>query len=363
MTLTAAPITTDRERELLRKVTELVAWRAREERETAERNAARNEQAKTEHEGERNQATAAFERDHGALVAEYREAREAILFKYESDGYALSQQEESLVDKVTAKHNEALEDAKTLWQHRHQEIQVAFKDTEGLPQKEFSSYKQQCDGSLAEVDGLEAQGQALVRRRCEWPPSTAAATAPPPGMSRVACHERAVAAIGRIRETLHIVEQAPAARFLEDGWPFLIFLFTLVASGLGVFFLWGKWEIPWPALVAAGVLTPIIVAIASRQIARPFAKSQTLRLIPDLQQAIVQTRVEVATTVLAAKVEAEQKYRKMVAKRDQDLAIAKNQWKETRHKLRAQHETRLASIADDFTRKRRAIEDLNERQL
>jgi hypothetical protein len=39
MTLTAV-MTTDRERELIRKVTELVAWRAREERETAERDAA-----------------------------------------------------------------------------------------------------------------------------------------------------------------------------------------------------------------------------------------------------------------------------------------------------------------------------------
>ncbi len=363
MTLTAAPITTDRERELIRKVTELVAWRAREEGETAERNAARNEQAKTDHEEERNGATAGFERDHGTLVAEYREAREAILYKYESDGYALVQQEESLVDKVTAKHNESLEDAKTLWQHRHQEIQVAFKDNEGLPQKEFLAYKHQCEGSLAEVDGLEAQGQAIVRRRCEWPATTAAATAPPQGMSRVTCSERAVAAIARIRETLHILEQAPAARFIEDGWPFLIFLFTLVASGLAVFFMWGKWGIPWPVLVAGGVLVPILVAIASRQIARPFAKSQTLRLVPDLQQAIVQTRVEIATTVHAAKVEAEQKYRQLVEKRDQDLAVAKNQWKETRHKLRAQHETRLASITDDFNRKRRAIEDVNERQL
>ena len=49
MSLTAAPITTDRERELIRKVTELVAWRALEERETAERDVARNEQAKTDH--------------------------------------------------------------------------------------------------------------------------------------------------------------------------------------------------------------------------------------------------------------------------------------------------------------------------
>lgn len=361
MTITAPSITTDRERELIRQVTELVAWRAREERETAERAAVRNEQAKADHEEERNGATASFERDHGTLVAEYRESREAIFYKYESDGYALVQQEESLVEKVTAKHNESLDDAKTLWQHRHQEIQTAFKDQEGLPQKEFLTYKHQCDGSLAEVDALEAQGKALVSRRCEWPPSTATATAPPPGMSRVTCSERAVAAIARIRETLHIVEQAPAARFLEVGWPFLIFLFTLVAAGLGVFFLWGKFH---PAiLVGGGILLPIAIAIASRQIACPFAKSQTLRLIPDLQQAIAQTRVEIATTVHAAKVEAEQKHRQLVEQRDLDVAVAKNQWKETRHRLRAQHETRLANIADDFNRKRRAIEDINERQL
>src|SRR6185436_1184451 len=224
MSLTAVPMTTDRERELIRKVTELVAWRAREERETAERDVARSEQAKSDFEAERSGATAPFERDHGALVAEYREAREAILFKYESDGYSLSQQEETLVDKVTAKYNETQEDAKTLHQHRHQEIQVAFKDQEGLPQREFVAFKQQCDGSLAEVEGLEAQGKSIVERRCEWPPSTAAATAPPNGMTRAMCQERAVAAIARIRETLHKVEQAPAARFLEDGWPFLIFL-------------------------------------------------------------------------------------------------------------------------------------------
>ncbi|MGI8978213.1 MAG: FtsK/SpoIIIE domain-containing protein [Pirellulaceae bacterium] len=363
MSLTAKPLTTDRECELIRKVTELVAWRAREERETAERDGARSEQAKTDFEANRSRATAAFERDHGALVAEYREAREVILFKYESDGYALSQQEETLVDQVTAKHNEALEDAKTLWQHRHQEIQVAFKDQEELPQKEFSAYKRQCDGSLAEVEGLEAQAQAIVRRRCEWPASTAAATAPPLGMSRAACSERAVAAITRIREILHKAEQAPAARFIEDGWPFLIFLFTLVATGVGVFVLWGRWDIPWPALLSGGVIIPIVVAIASRQIARPFARNQTQRLIPDMQQAIVQARVEIATTVNAAKVEAEQKYRQLVEKRDRDLAVAKSQWKETRHALRATHDDKLARIAEDFTRKRQTIEEINERQL
>lgn len=362
MSLTAEPMTTDRERELIRKVTELVAWRAREERETAERDTARSEQAKSDFEANRSGATAAFERDHGALVAEYREAREAILFKYESDGYALSQQEETLVDQVTAKHNEALEDAKTLWQHRHQEIQVAFKDQEGLPQKEFSAYKQQCDGSLAEVEGLEAQAQGIVRRRCEWPASTAAATAPPPGLSRVECSERAVAAIVRIRETLHKIEQSPAARFIEDGWPFLIFLFTLVAAGLAAFFLWGQ-GVDWWWLAAGAILIPIIVAIASRQIARPFARSQTQRLIPDLQQAIVQARVELATTTLAARTEAERKYRQMVEKRDRDLAIAKNQWKETRHALRDAHEVKLANINQDFARKRQTIEDINERQL
>ena len=361
MSLTAEPMTTDRERKLIRKVTELVAWRAREERETTERDSARGAQAKADFEGQRNQGTATFERDHGALVAEYREAREAILFKYESDGYALSQQEETLVDKVTSKHNEAQEDAKTLWQHRHQEIQVAFKDQEGLPQKEFVQYKHQCDGSLAEVEGLEAQGQAIVRRRCEWPASTAAATAPPPGLSRALCSERAVAAIVRIRETLHKIEQSPAARFIEDGWPFLIFLFSLVAAGLAAFFLWGKFH--WGVLAAGGVIIPIIVAIASRQIARPFARNQTQRLIPDLQQAIVQTRVEIATTVNAAKVEAERKYRQMVEKRDRDVASAKNQWKETRHALRDAHEDSLVKIAEDFTRKRQTIEDINERQL
>lgn len=361
MSLKTQPITTEREQELLRKVKELVAWRAREESATVERDAARSAQARTDHEEQRNLATAAFERDHGRLVAEYREAREAILFKYESDGYALSQQEESLGEQLTAKHHEALEDAKALFEHQDQEVHLQFRDQEGLPQKEYATYKKQCDGSLAEVDGLEEQGAAMVRRRCEWPASTAAATAPPPGLSRAQSSERAVAAIGRIRELLHQVQQAPAARFIEDGWPWLILILTAAVAVVLAFFLGST--VGWWWLAAGGVAVSIIAAIASRQIARPIARQQTEQLIPALQQSLVQARVELATTLLAAKLEAERKYRQMVEKRDRQIAAARLQWKDSRHALRAQHEERLEKIAQDCDRKRQAIEETHERQL
>ena len=361
MNPTAEGITTERERELIRRMTELVAWRAKEEQEVRERDTARSGRVKSESDEERSKATSGFENDHSRLVAVYREAREAILFKYESDGYALAQDEERQAEEATSEHNEAQDDAKAMWQHRRQGIQTAFKEQEVVPPQEYAQFKQQAEAVLGELQAHLAQGQTIVRRRCPWQDDATPSPAPPAGLSRQEYSDRSAAAMLRVRETLVRLQQAPAARFIEDGWPFLIFLFALVATVVAAFVLWGKFD--WWWLVGSCVVIPTILAIASRQIARPFARGQTLRIVPEFQLAVAQARSELSATVQAAKLEAERKHRQLVERRDRDLAAENVRYEQTRERLKREHETSLRHMAANFAAKRRVIEERNERQL
>ena len=127
-------------------------------------------------------------------------------------------------------------------------------------------------------------------------------------------------AMGRAYQRLIELQNQPAARFIEDGWPILIFLAALPVSAALLWWLLVA-IIGWVGVAIASAAIALAIAIVSRQAAKPYARRQTLRVVPEFQQAIIEARTNLAGAIAAARATAEQAHRQVRQRRDADLGL------------------------------------------
>ena len=358
--MTDSIITTQRQRELIDKLTRLVARRATEAGEIRDRHASGIARDGQQFEAQRQRMIDDFSRQHARVAAAFKDAREDVLFRYESEGLAVAQEEEHFDESETQQLNDFLDDAKSLRQHRFQEIQKAYKEQIVQPKAEYAAFKQHCEQRGAELQTLVAEAQKIVSRRCEWPESPAA-TPPTPGLSKHDYIGRASSAIDIARGQIYALQQLPAARFLEDGWPILIFLFGAVMAVFPSWLMLGRFGWIWAGL--ASVLVPLLIAVAVPMIVRPISRRQTLRVVPVFQEAIAQAQAELDAALVAARTEGERAHRQLGENRNRDLAAAKVEYKYARKERKAAHQARMKKAIAEFAVRRKAIEEKYERQL
>lgn len=355
------PITAQRQQQMLAELKALAVWRAAEVAAGSERAATRAADARSEHQRQHAQATAQFEDAHARLIAEYHERREAVYLRYEAEGHALAVEEQRLVQVHDQRHAESLDAAKTLRQHRVAEVQRTFREQKLVPRQEFAQFQQRCAQSAEELTALTVSVQTVVRRRARWPEDAPPAPQPAAGHSRQQYVEQFTAALASAYVQLQTLTTLRSARFLEEGWPVLIFLALLAALGYPAYRLLGTYG--WGWVIAACVGTALVVAVAIRAVVRPLARRATLRRVPALLQAIAEARACLGAALAAAKIDADHKHQQLAERASSDLAAAKAEYKKSRRELKAQHTTRRQQAATEYATRRRIVEDTHEREL
>ena len=354
-------ITLQRQREAIAKLTALFAERAEREADIHRRQSAREAAGRRDHEKLQLEAQEQFSAEHAALEQTYKQARETVFRQYEAAGFKLACEEERFLAQAEQEHAEQRDAGKTLCQHQSQKILNAYKSESLQPRNQYAQFKQQCEAKAAEIQSLIAQAQKIVRRRCQWPEAPAAPSPPLPGQTSQQYVERFTAAMQRAYQQIYALQNLRAARFLDDGWPVLIFLFAIPVLAYPAWLLLSAYG--WPWVVAALVIGPLAIALISRQVARPIARRQTLQLVPDLMTATAQARDELVSAQAAAHEEGERKYEQLGEQRDRDLADAKAEWKQTRRSIKAEHAARVEQATAAYAARREAIEETYERQF
>ncbi len=359
------PITIERQRELIGRLTQLAARRSTEGAAAAERHAARVAAARREYQQRREEQIADFEQRYASFVAEYQSARETIFSRYEAEGFGLVQEEIRSQVKADQEVTESLAALKTLRHHQSQEVIKAYRAQKAVPRKEYAAFKQRALMAEHEVTAVLGKAQTIVRRRAPWPQDAArAAPVPPlaPGQTKQQYMEQFSAAVGRAVQRLAAIENLPAARFIEEGWLLLTVLFV---APLTAFLFW--WFLREPigpvGVLIACLLTTTAITVAAWLIARPFARRQTLQLVPEFQQAIAEANANLAAAIAAAKTAGEEAHQKVVERRDADLAAAKAEYKQRRKETKADHAKTKKRTEAQFGARRKIIEDKYERQL
>ena len=136
---------------------------AKEEVEIRERHTQRLEQLGQDYQRARQTLTTDFETRHAKLISEYQQSRETAYSQYENQGFALARAEQQLESEAKEKHDEVLEDAKTYYQHRKQELENEFQERQVNLRQEAVQFQQQCDGRRRRVPAAGRQG---ARKSC-----------------------------------------------------------------------------------------------------------------------------------------------------------------------------------------------------
>jgi len=351
-------ITIERERELIERISRLAAETRRGEADLAEREAGSQESAQREYDERQAAAKQGFDQEHAELSAAYQADHEAVYCDYETAGCALARDEDNHLRKAAEEHAESLDAAKALCRHTSQKIQAAYKENSLRPKAQFAQFKKQAAGRSAELESLIDGARQAASRYCEWAEAAVPPPIPPASATATEHVERALAAMTRAAQISFAIPQQRAARFLNEGWPLLIFILALIVLAYPCWLL--ATAVWWPVAIAIGMGSALVLGMAARQIARALARQQTLRILPDFQQAASEARVELAAAVAAARAEGERAYRALGEQRDRDLAAAKSEWKAGRLREMEEYEARMERFVADYAARRQAIEDTHE---
>lgn len=357
-------ISTERQRQLIAEIARLAAEREHEEVGIGRRAKARDLQAKADFEQHRQQAAAAFENEHARLISKYRKFQEDVLTQYEGAGYKLLVEEEKFFEDLSRRYAESVDDAKSALIVRTQQIQETQLASEAAARKEHVQLEQACAQREADIASVLAEAQEITRRRCRWPETTPPITTPPPGLAERDYLERVAVSIRLAQERLLAFKAVPAANFLEAGWPVLIFIFTaIVTIAATVFF--NVWSQPNGIVYAllGSLCIPTIVGFGSREIARPFARSHTLQLIPPCQQALGNAAADLAAARRIGNDHLEKRLRAAIEKRDRDLQTSQADSERKSQEQLEKYQTRKKRAKDELKQNRREIIKKHESQL
>jgi energy-coupling factor transporter ATP-binding protein EcfA2 len=353
-------ITTERQKSLIESLSAQAAQRAREEVAVVERDRERSSAATTEHQQQRATAIAEFQRRHAELINTYRQAREAVLLEYESSGLKLAQEEDGFSDRVAEEHARVIDDARHLLSSRTRKTEAQYNEKQVQPQEELAQFKQQCDFVMQELQSLVAQTQKIGRRRIRWPeqlPSPPAA----PGLTRQEYLASVTSSFATARAKQQELEHQKIAKFLEDGWPVIIFIFSAVPGAIASYWLLNSYGLP--IVGAAALLIPTIIAGGIWAVLKPIARSQALKTIPEFRQAIAQAETDLAAAQASAQSETERALKKLAKRRDRGLEDAQKEYDEVCSEQTTLNQQRLDNAVHDFAARRKAIEDKHERRL
>ncbi|HEX5105601.1 MAG TPA: FtsK/SpoIIIE domain-containing protein, partial [Pirellulaceae bacterium] len=354
-------ITTQRQRELIGRLTRLVARRAKDEVEIRRLYAERDARLEREYSRDRQQRATDFERQHETLVREFQDTREAVYRQYESAGCELAEEEHQKLEALSERNSESLEDAKHLWQHRKDDVESTYTMRQGQPQRDFNQFQQQCEYRETELQGLIDQAQKIVRRRCGWPSEEAPPPLPPAGLTKAQHVERINAAIARAKAKIHELQHAPAAAFLDSGWPALIFFLSACVTGPVAWFFLSHVE--WYWIVSAAAALSLLLSLGSYYVALPLARRQMLRILPEFQLAVEQARGDLAAVLAIAKAESEKKSRKLLRRREKGLKAAQAEWEQVGQQQNEQHQAEVRKVSGEIEARRQRVTQPFERQL
>ncbi len=345
----------DRIRAMLADVAQLVEQRAAAEGQTDQQHAARDEQILRDYQIQRDQLTAEFENAAKRMRAEYQKRREDIIFSYESNSYAVVQEAEKFDKQAAADHEAAMERVKRSWTVARRVAVDEFEEVKDRPQKDFERFKRRCDSRVEEFDQIMNHAARVLRRRgCPVPDElpTATEVEEPDPMTHV---ENCLAVA---HQKVIELERQPAAKFLEAGWPFLIFLLTSIALVVPLA-LWQGWVIGPIAAVVIGVIAGLLV----RRLVRPYSQRQTMAVLPELIHAVTEAKAAIAVALRHARDEANHKFQELVERRENALSEAHARWSRARVELTEQYQHRVQQAAEQFKTRRRTLKETYHHDL
>ncbi len=358
----------EQQKRLLAQVAGWVEERAAGEERIGRQQAEQDAAILSEYQARRDALAAEFQETVTRLRAEYQQAREAVIYAYESDSYTVVQDAERIEAQSLAERNRAWERAKAAWEEARRRAGERYAAEKDRPQRERQRWQRRAVAMREEIEQVRAEGDRLIARRgCRMPEELPAGggweagkASPVEGGSRNAAEPwvRAEHGLETAHDVLHTIRQQPAARFLEDGWPFLIFLFTTLLLAVP-----GVWWLDWLwGLGGAGLIAGPAAWLVRRQV-RPRAQRQTMALVPDFLQELSAVEQAIQRGLDAAADRAERQQEELIERRERAVSQAHARWSRTRTEVAEHHQQHLERTAQHTREQRKQLKERFQRDL
>ena len=307
-------ISTDRQRELLATLRQLVQDRSLGENETVKSHARATADIATQ-----------FSRDSDDLASELSQKRagaeDAFLTRlsearltYEDDRSAHVAEEKNLDDDLHLRRTQSNDAAKKAWRMEREHVGSVHGKQRKKQQQEWTEQQAIFEQHRAGLDHVEEKFHKVMEKRNVDLPEAPDLQQPPAASSPAEALSAFMEKLDATRKSLRRLVQIPTARFLEDGWPVLMFL--LIAGGIA-FLLWRQLGVV--LALTSGLIAAVILTWGICRMLKPLVRISTLRAAETVQRILVEGRQLFEAAYLEAKTEAESAIKQGDLQRDERL--------------------------------------------
>ncbi|MCO6456811.1 MAG: AAA family ATPase [Pirellulaceae bacterium] len=357
--MSASTLSTTRQRELLRELRELIDLRAREEVESKAGYEAREVSLRREYEAERTRQTDEYRQETDVLRTRYAEAMDDVMRQYDEQRTAAAR---SFEKRNAAVVQEAEQSLKAARRDRLLATQAATEQYDGeihVPARELAELEGVCQQHQAELVALRGHAHGILgRRRCRGLIGRQANVEMADDQPRPL--ERYATDVVVARQKLHEMAAQRTAKFLEEGWPFLLLLlfWGLAVYPAGATLGWSGWQ--WIAASgAAGMLLTAAVSLA----VYPVVRRQTAGVYPDFEHSVQGAERALQVALVQAAQETRRRQAAITARRDDALRQTEEKWSRLSSQIESDRQQRLREAAEKNDALKRQLLETRDRDL
>lgn len=351
-----------RQRELIQGLRSLAAETAELRKRVRDRHAQAAREIDAWRVSEQERVRRHFESSLAKLRGQYADEKEQAIFQCESNGYRLYGEENREREAAQQSLDASLEEIRDRHEDARNKAEEQYAAIKDQPSQARAQFEAQCHPLAQRLQAAEAEAERILsRRKCQSEAAGDKPASPSPAGSASESLQRLSAAVAAAEEAVYDLRQQKAARFLEDGWPMLIFVFSAIALA------WPGWKLLYPSIgwgfLAAVLVAAIAIALALRAVMQPIARRQTQNAAPAWKQARAAARGELAAALELAKASAEAKGRLLLEQKQQLLAASDANRQRGEAEAQTRLNSRLDRLAESYSRQRQELAALLDQQL
>lgn len=338
--------------ELIRRAEQLVASRRVEVEQTEAALSSGTSTARQAHERDLQALTEKFEAESERLDADYFRGLEQARHRYETEVMTLEQKLEKERDSASKQLVEATSRVEDTFQQTKSITNDSFEADTRMSEDVFRQVSGAVKGCAEQLEWLEDEAAKLARKRGGSAYQLTSPTIDEP-LSTGQLLDRYSHSAKQAYEFLQTLRQWPLARFIDDGWPVVIFIFTTIVSTIlaGIALGWTTWL--W---VAVALGTSSVLSLGSRQVAYYALQRRSQAGLGGLAKLISDCQVTVKAAEVAAKDEHQQRERKLEKRRENELYQAEKTWKRITRDIKSEHNAKTGTAKTAVETRRQELE-------
>ncbi|MCA9184025.1 MAG: FtsK/SpoIIIE domain-containing protein [Pirellulaceae bacterium] len=327
--MTRNRISTNRQRELIARSAQLVTNREASIEETESQYQQQRERLESDYATRKKHSDDKYDAESGELESQYVGGLEAAKLRFETQVDEIDEQRTKLLEEASEDYEESIRVDEATWRHKKAQIDEQHDADVRLSEEVRQQVLGAVESNEEQWVWLEAESGKFT-----WgaPPDLEAMTQRSNWeLGSREFLEKYVAETKKGHELMHQLGRWKSIRFLQDGWPVMVFVFALL-SGIypaGSRFGWTNWI--WIPMVLGGA---ILLSLVSWKLVAWYALSRSLNVRSKLAAALLNARDALTKAAAHCETEAEARKKNLAQRRSVQLKNADLEWERVQQELR-----------------------------